>query len=387
MNLRKRYFVMGYLIYQFPIDKHLYLLDVITVGYIISYVSIIFNIATFLILNRKNLFSPATILMQGLAVADGITTFASYGLEPLFQSQYKCQYDISCDCQMCDLSYPFCSVAVHLSILSMTFHTIAYMMTTSLGMQKVLAIQYPFWTKYHLTKRKTFIWSVLTFLLPIIISFPRHFAINFQNGEQFEGKCAMIMASSGVLEYTSIYYLLIQTLILACCCLIMILSTIFISYKLITNQFRGRMTEQRKQERRSVIMIVIVLLVFLLSEVPILILYLWFCVKYIAGDFIISIITNTDVSISLVVNCQRVLASLIVKYTDLVNGSYWNRFMTFAFLVEGIRIFILLGCLSNFIIYISMSRKMRKEILSLCKKTTNYQSRCNSSSQETNVTG
>ena len=104
---------------DFWVDREQNLLKLMIFGSVLTYVAVIFNIIVFVILLRKKILSPATILMQGLAMADGLTAFCSYGLEPLFQSQYHCKhvnewYD-------CAIPFPYCKVYVHLSILSMNF--------------------------------------------------------------------------------------------------------------------------------------------------------------------------------------------------------------------------------------------------------------------------
>ena len=76
--------------FYFFTDSQNHLLEVFIVGSVLSYIAVIFNIFIFLILFRKNFLSPATIVMQGLSLADCLTAFCSYGLEPLLQTYFEC---------------------------------------------------------------------------------------------------------------------------------------------------------------------------------------------------------------------------------------------------------------------------------------------------------
>ncbi|CAC5391527.1 unnamed protein product [Mytilus coruscus] len=344
------------------IDSNKYLLDMFTAGSVIAYVSMLLNILVFLLLCRKALRSPATVLMQGLAVADFLTAFSSYGLHPLFLLQYDCEYSTTRTLHECFLQYPYCSLATHMSISFFTFHNISFMITTCLGLQKVIAIRFPIWTKTQLTINKAAILSVFFFVLSVALGMPRHFAIRLEADISISRKtCIASVNDTEVVQYSTVHYLMFQTTLMTCCCFVMVISTFFIIYKLITNKFKGRMTEQRRQERRSVIMIVIVLVVFLITEIPKVILNLWWCFKP----------NNTFRSLVLLQHYEDEMSKLLIDHTDMISGYYWYRYSVFRFLLEIIKMFTLLGCLSNFIIYIIMSMKMRNEIISLFKKTPN----------------
>lgn len=89
-----------------------------------------------------------------------------------------------------------------LSLMSMTFHTVSVVNTTCLGIQKVLAINYPIWTKVHMTNEKAAV-CALCFLFPIIISFPRHFVFDVKN-EKYA--CKFVQETSFLFEYSSLYH-------------------------------------------------------------------------------------------------------------------------------------------------------------------------------------
>ncbi|CAC5400388.1 unnamed protein product [Mytilus coruscus] len=350
--------------YNFLVDGDRHLLFMLTSGSVISYVSMLLNIVVFIILCRKALLSPATILMQGLAVADVLTAFSTYGFEPLFLPRYDCDRDNNTTLTYCHLQLPYCAMAIHLSILSATFHTASYLITTCLGIQKVIALLFPFWTKCYLTNTKSAMCCAFCFLLSITTGFPRHFVLGFGD----DSECFVYPKYNDILEYASCYYLMIQTVLLTCCCFLMLMSTIYVTYKLFTNKFRGRMTERKRQERNSIIMIAIVLLVFISTEVPKVFCYFWWCRTYHRGEFI-----DDEVAfcVRLLFKYEDAMAWILTITTDAISGSWGYRLTTFTFLMKGIQLFMLVGCLSNFIIYIVMSSKMRNEIKSMLNKPTN----------------
>lgn len=359
-------------IYEFiDFGEEKYLQYIGTAGTYTSYVSMIFNVFVFVILCRKTLISPATILMQGLAAADFLTAFSSYGLEPLFQSNYMCEVIEDSKqhndkiLQACYLPYPECVVTTHMSILSVTFHTASYMITTCLGIQKVIAIRFPIWTKCKLSNRKSIICCVSCFVLSLAFSLPRHVAVDYEPFE-YLNRCK-ISVNVLFLEYSTLYYLMIQSVLVTTCCLVMLMSTIFIIYKLGNNKLRARMTQQRVQERRSIIMVVIVLVVFLISEVPRVIIYAWFCVKYIVSNHffhplsMVMVVARYEYGIA-------ILMGILTSVDDLYNAI--ENFEYFSNIVEGVKCFTIVGCLSNFVIYIIMSKKMRAAIWSFFGKPT-----------------
>ena len=118
--------------FYFYIDSQNHLLEVFIGESVLSYIAVIFNIFIFLILFRKNFLSPATIVMQGLSLADCFTAFCSYRLEPLLQTYFECDPVLFWphNYAVCKLKYPYCAIYTHMSILSMTFHTVSILLTT-----------------------------------------------------------------------------------------------------------------------------------------------------------------------------------------------------------------------------------------------------------------
>lgn len=58
--------------------------------------------------------------MQGLALADFLSAVSTYGFEPLLQLHYSCSYLPDFHFTECDLIKPYCHIALHMSLLSMT---------------------------------------------------------------------------------------------------------------------------------------------------------------------------------------------------------------------------------------------------------------------------
>lgn len=356
---------------DFVVDKDKYLLEVFQAGSVLSYVSMLFNIVVFLILFRKRLVSPATILMQGLAAADLLTAFSCYGLEPIFQSQYHFELAFNNTfLELCHLPYPYCSMTHHLMILAFTFHSVSCMITACLGIQKVIAFVFPIWTKYQLTKKKVVVCCIIIFLFSIAISIPRHFSI-WSEHDDYPGLCYFYAKGGALSEYSSVYYLMIQTVLVTFSCLIMLISTVFIIYKLINNNLRYRMTKQRIKERRSVIMVVLVLVLFLITEIPKVILYQYWCYSTIGNKMIYIGLRKNEFSSWLLQRYGDAMAWLLTFPSNRIVDHFDNRYIFFIFLLEGIQLFTIVGCMSNFIIYIVMSTRLRNEAILIVKKMCN----------------
>ena len=110
--------------------------------------------------------------------------------------------------------------------------------------------------------------------------------------------------------------------------------------------------------------------VFLVSEVPRVFLFLLFSVKYISqpitrsGRYFIFQSVNL-----LMMGFEQSMKIILRDYTGILTENK-DREMIFRFILEGMKIFTIIGCMSNFIIYISMSRKLRNEIKSLYKRVS-----------------
>jgi len=82
---------------------------------------------------------------------------------------------------------------------------------------------------------------------------------------------------------------------------------------------------------------------------------------------------NIIFSLWVVENNKHAMTTILAYKTDIFNNIFpvaIERWEFILFLNEGRKIFTLFGCMSNFVIYISMSSNLRKEIKSLCKRSS-----------------
>jgi hypothetical protein len=71
-------------------------------------------------------------------------------------------------------------------------------------------------------------------------------------------------------------------------------------------------------------------------------------------------------------NFKNEMALYLAYYTDVFNEVFpepRDRVDFSHFFLEAMKLFMILGCMSNFIIYISMSSKLRGELLRILKLT------------------
>ena len=342
-NQCKRYFMklskmfMKYVIY---VDPGLISLDVFIAGCVLSYIAIIFNVLVVMLLFRKGLNSPSSVLMQGLAIADGLTAFSSYGLQPIFQPIIERNVDSI----IAPMDFPYSAIYMHMSLCEKSFHLLSVILTTSIGLQKVLAIMFPFWTKRNINNFKCVVYCFLCFVFTIALDIPRHLTLKFSRD------LVIWNNQADLLHYTSVIYTILHIAITITSSILMLVSTLYIVYKLSTNRFRNPQTEQRRQERRSSIMISIVLAVFFLTEIPKIVLFI------IIYPRMYNQIETTHFEFALLV-WYKVYVAMSFQIGDKI---------TFPFLlVESMKLFTLIGCMSNFVIYIIMSRKLRIAIWDL----------------------
>ena len=212
------------------------------------------------------------------------------------------------------------------------------------------------------------------FLVSVLISCPRHFSLQFKESSLYmlfrtSQVCKANKRSVGLVEYSSLYYLLLQTVLTSCCCIVMVTCTVYIIYKLVNNKFSGRQTEGRQLEMRSIKMVVIVMFVFLVSEVPRVFLFLLFSVKYISQPITRSCKRFIFHSVNLLMmGFEQSMKIILRDYTGILTENK-DREMNFRFVLEGMKICSIITCMSNCIIYIIMSKKLRDEIKIIVQNT------------------
>lgn len=334
-------------------------------GCVLSYITIFYNIVILIVLFRPNLRSPTTVLMQGLAIADLLTGFCSYGLEPIFQMKYITVND-NLDSSTLTLKYPYCALYVNISQMVDLFHLVSVLLTTCLGIQKVLALKFPFWVRNNIKINFAMICCLACLGISFIIHIPRHLAVGFTNRqnisykyftqnnvqeEKFLNTCSPRIVSRPAFLYAARYYPLVSAVLLLILSAIMCLSVIYIVYRLCHKTFRKKNIVQRSREKRSVLMITAVLIIFLISEIPRLSLYgyLFF------GTYLDNMIGEDD-ALSFVVTDYRATLSVSMKVDADIS------FTQSLLIIESLKLFSLIGCMSNFVIYFTMSRQLRTEL-------------------------
>ncbi|CAC5368582.1 unnamed protein product [Mytilus coruscus] len=325
---------------------------------VLAYIAVVFNIIVFVVLCRKNLLSPATILMQGLAISDGLTAFFAYGLEPLFQMNYK-SVNFLFQSTLLELKYPLCGIYVHFRYLSSNVQLMSLILTTCIGVQKCIALKFPIWTKCYLTNGKATGVCLMCFVISLTINLPRHLGLKFSDEKLKYFSSGCTVEAGPLVKYGLLEHVMTSIVITSILCLIMTICTGYIVYRLKTNTFKGRQTMKSKQERRSIIMVLLVLVIFLLSELP-----KMFTFAEMFRDTTFLLEESMENELITLIMDERFRFSVYLQYVLEID---YDTALIFA---ECKNIFTMLGCISNFVIYVSTSQKLRNELKLFfqCKK-------------------
>lgn len=341
------------------------LLYMFTVGSVLAYIAIIYNITILILLCRANLHQPTSELMQALALADLLTAFCSYGLEPLFQYKYT---SINEESSMLTLDYPFCAMYVNLSQLTDLFHFVSVLLTLSLGMQKVLSLKFPYWFKANMTCKFARITALCCFVISVLVNIPRNCAIRFVNrdnitipffGQDFKRQqktlttCSSIVMSKQAFLYGTQFYPLTSAVFLLLCSTIMCLCVLYIVFRLCHRKCNRGSRSKTTRDRRSILMVTTVLVIFFISEIPRLAIegYLFF------GEYLGNMLE---------VEATNFLAFMVTDYraTLAINMKINSKlsFTSSLLIIESLKVFTLIGCMSNFVIYTTMCKQLRREL-------------------------
>ncbi|CAC5424303.1 unnamed protein product [Mytilus coruscus] len=215
--------------------------------------------------------TPATVLMQGLALADCLTAFCLYGFEPVFANNYSLiegnGVNKTANRQIVDLKYPYCVMHFVFSQLSDNFHLTSVLLTTSLGLQKLVAIVVPVWSRTSMSANKSIIVCLVCFLLPLALHIPRLFVVSFTTVENAD-ICSISQPLDVLHEYVLSYYPMVCSVIIGSAMICMVLSTCIIFKTLCINKAKGKTTPVSHIQKRSSVLVLCVLVVFLVTEVP-----------------------------------------------------------------------------------------------------------------------
>lgn len=349
--------------YIFITTKPGYLNNVI--GPVLSYTAVVFNVFIIVILSAKTMRSPSSVLMQGLALSDTLTAFFSYGLEPFLVRYYL----ISEDTPTTVIHYPYCKLHNYKPVITDMFHLVSVMLTSSLGIQKAVAIKWPVWSYMVLSRKMMYFTVVVVFALSISIHIPRMLVADFRLGSR-GNRCEIAGSSVLLVKYTYTYFPVISAVLILVSSVIMIVTTIIIVWSLLSKrniQVNESETLQNIRKRSSKL-IAVLTITFLVIEFP--------------RIFIFGIIQLSSAN-------ERYSAQLLVEYNtqllvsavDLFNIKDIEVLANFKLMTEIVRLLIVVACLSNFIIYIAMSKNIRDVI----KRKFPFSKRSNTHTRTTDI--
>lgn len=348
-----------------------HLRPVYVLGSIVSYLAIIFNIFIVGILCQNLFVSPSTVLIQGLALADGLTALFTYGFEPFFVSKYDENFYLLLKSVTSEevranvfvtLGYPDCKFYLLTNHLAECCHLISVCFTMCIGLQKVVAMRFPIWTRIKLTVWKSVICSLVCFLVPIAISIPGMTALSLQSVEIESFKMCEMKLNERTAKYGYLYQPLLTAVIVTTLSLVMVFTSVYIVYKLCMNKVRQRKISVR--EKRSVLLVLVLLCTFLVSEIPRIfsnIVFVWFVIVSNKTSDLeegnIVTYTLTDIQFYKVVGG---FGALYFK-SKISNSPIFYDFLPKARnYLEVIKFFTIVACLLNMFIYIFMSQKLRR---------------------------
>ncbi|VDI14230.1 Hypothetical predicted protein [Mytilus galloprovincialis] len=218
--------------------------------------------------------------MQGLALADSLTALCTYGFEPLFVPFYdKIGYYVNFNdtneatenlflelTEFVSLKFPLCWLHFVVTNLTDTFHLASILITTSLGVQKLMAVMCPIWSRTKVTNRKAGIVCGVCVVGSMVMSIPRLFVVGFKSGK--EDICLVSDPHANMQKYILTFYPILFTVVLSTAVVTMLVSTFYIIVILCRRKHvRGHASVSRS-EKKSCILILSVMVVFLLTEVP-----------------------------------------------------------------------------------------------------------------------
>ena len=342
----------------------------------ISYLAVIFNIFILIIFCQRKFLSPATVLMQGLAISDCLAALFTYGFEPVFFTRYGKSKFIEMAtmnsnttiARIVTLDFPYCRLHVFVYQIAECCHMMSALITAAIGIQKAIVIKFPIWSRHNLTKKQSCICCLICYSIAISIHMPVYLSTDVKDSKspflRLFGleTCVMGLKNTNLENYVHRTYQVITSLIYIVACLLMVLSSVYTVLSLCGNEFRSHVTAK---EKRSVILTLAILLIFLVSEIP-----------RISGNvkYIYMVISNANIF-----ERYDYLTYMLMKLNIPIYKSLYTLFggrtshtpemyKTARIYVEVTKLFTVLACLSNFFIYILMSQKLRTNIILIFKR-------------------
>lgn len=289
----------------------------------LSYILILQNIIIIRIFLKPKQLSAVSVLLSVLALCDTLSVFFWFVPEhigAIFHWYNGTAFGIYSMVTASFEQYPFCVFGYwSRNILSSGFHSSAIVITTTLGLQKVMVMVFPLFSKSHLNIKCAVIVSVLILIVCLGLEMP--YAFFFRFGPTNNGGCCKTLRIDHTTVrkfFDSSHYL--RSGILLVSIVVQIITTMYITSKL-TFLRKTLWTESkavRKRNRRSSFIVLYITLIFIISELP-----------------------SVIASISLDIRIASSWMARTLQYLPLI---------------------ISLGCFFNFWLYLVMSQRFRKEL-------------------------
>lgn len=318
------------------------------VGPIVSYISIVFNIIIIVVLSTKQLRNPSSILMQGLALSDAFVAVFSYGLEPFLVGTYIRNLEVTV------IHYPECKIHNYKNILVDMFHLISVYMTTALGVQKAAAIRWPMWSFTNLNRVMMCIVCTVIYLVPLVLHVPRFLLPDFKRGQYSKEQCHIAARSNGLLTYSFNHYSTIIASLLFAASFVMILSSAYIIWSL--SKHRSANVNESEAlhniRKRSSKLVAAVTVTFLVVELP----------RIVVFGIIQFFSRKDENSSQLLVDQSTQIVMSFYDVFDIREGNI-ESFRNIKLFIDITRFLVVIACLSNFLIYVAMSKAIRDVII------------------------
>ena len=291
---------------------------IIHTGAVLTYLVFSANVVIISAFLRKDFISPSTIILAALAFSDTITAICLFLPKHFGFLFHQLEYGIDYNVSFKIVSrYPYCGFIFWMdSVLISAFHIISLILTTLLALQKTAVIGWPIRSKRFVTKRTSTVCVLITFVLPIATFITYGFMFHFHEKEGF----CEISFQSWVFEYYFQYIFFLSSMVYILATFLLTICSIYISAKLTccSSSIQQTITAHvRNIHRRSAAIVVLVVFIFFVSE-------------------FLSILCIFQITFT---KSDTLCKTSLYDYSDLTLG---------------------VGFAANYIVYLSMSRQLRK---------------------------
>lgn len=277
---------------------------------------------------QKDQRSPVTVILSALALSDtlGAIVMSVPALVSYVQNYHHIYYDDTMPlAYVFYFNYPQCAVYNFLANIKHCFHLISVLITSLLCLIKTSALLFPMWSNRYLTSKVSALICLFILLFSLALFSPiLKVAFYYEN---VNGMCCGNSLLTPYFKHTYMYMYLTSNICICLACLVVFACTIYISCKLTILRRNLPWTDNevvQKRNRISTIIVVLICIIFLISELP----------------YIILIV------IYLLIN---------------LNGSY-DAYALYDWVRPIADLVLLIGFSMNFVVYIVMSKQLRQKV-------------------------